>query len=111
MPTVQAIINQLRAAISGLEPCEHDKEGFALWISTRPHHLLCGFCYQAAQVLADDVQCAVCPNTAGDPVRDAVIVAKLRDDLGAHIYLCHACTQANLGTLSDREAPHSDDSN
>ncbi|HET7016150.1 MAG TPA: hypothetical protein VFI65_19670 [Streptosporangiaceae bacterium] len=92
---VQVIIDQLLATVTDLVPCEHDKEGFALWISTRPGHLLCGFCYQAAQVLAEEVQCAACPNAAGDPERDAVI-AKLRDNLGAHIYLCHACTQTDL---------------
>jgi hypothetical protein len=73
--------------------------------------VLCGFCYQAAQVLAQDVQCAACPGTAGDPDRDAVIIAKLRDNLGAHIYMCHACTQADLSMLSDLEVPPSEDSN
>jgi len=110
-PIVQAIIDQLLATITDLEPCDHDKEAFALWISTRPDHLLCGFCYQAAQVLAEAIQCAACPNTAGNPDRDAVIIAKLRDDLGAHIYLCHACTQADLSTLSNPEAPPSENSN
>ncbi len=86
------------ASADGLEPCEHDKDGFALWISVRPRHLLCGFCYQAAQVLADGVWCAACGGPAGDPDLDAVVVAKISNELGAHIYLCAACADADLNS-------------
>jgi hypothetical protein len=91
-----AVIGRVVATVSDLEPCGHDTDGFALWISTRPGHLLCEFCYQAAQVLAKDVRCAACTNPAGDPDLDAVVIARLSDCLGAHIYLCAACAQADL---------------
>lgn len=91
-----AVIARLLATVNDLETCEHDKDGFALWISTRPGALLCGFCYQAAQVLAGDVRCAACARPAADPGHDAVIIAKVSDHLGAHIYLCHACADADL---------------
>jgi hypothetical protein len=47
----------LLARVSELELCEHDPDGFALWISIRPGMLLCGFCYQAARVLAEAIRC------------------------------------------------------
>lgn len=92
----QAVIDQLLANLPGLESCEHDKDGFALWISVRPGHLLCGFCYQAAQVLAEDIRCVACGRPAGDPDRDSAVVAKLADNLGAHFYLCHGCADSDL---------------
>jgi hypothetical protein len=58
-PTGQAVVDGLLARVPGLEFCEHDPDGFAMWIATRPSRLLCGFCYQAAQVLAENVVCAV----------------------------------------------------
>jgi hypothetical protein len=51
-PRGRAVAGGLLARVSELEFCEHDPGGFALWISIRPGMLLCGFCYQAAQVLA-----------------------------------------------------------
>jgi hypothetical protein len=92
----QAVIDQLLATVRGLEPCEHDKDGFALWISLRPGRLLCGFCYQSAQVLAEDISCAACASPAGDPELDAVVIAKISDELGAHIYMCGTCADADL---------------
>jgi len=62
----RAVIDRLLATSGGLEPCDHDKDGFALWISIRPGYLLCGFCYQAARVLAGDIRCAACAGAAGD---------------------------------------------
>jgi hypothetical protein len=89
----QAVISQLVAAICDLERCGPDTDGFALWISTRPGHLLCGFCYRAAQVLSEELRCA---NPVGDPDLNAVVIAKLSEYLGVHIYLCGACAQADL---------------
>jgi hypothetical protein len=51
-PQGQAVVDRLLAHVTELEFCEHDAEGFAMWIATRPGRLLCGFCYQAAQLLA-----------------------------------------------------------
>lgn len=62
-------------------------------------YLLCGFCYQAAQVLAENIRCAACGRPAGDPDRDAEVISKLSDDLGAHFYLCKACIKADLRSL------------
>jgi hypothetical protein len=67
-PRGQAVVDGLLARVPGLEFCEHDSDGFAMWIATRPGRLLCGFCYQAAQVLAENVVCAACGQPAGDPV-------------------------------------------
>jgi hypothetical protein len=91
-----AVIDRLLDAVDELEPCEHDKDGFALWISLRPGYLLCGFCYQAAQVLAADICCTACASAAGDPDLDAVVIVKLSEDLGAHFYLCGGCAEADL---------------
>ena len=60
----QAVVDGLLARVSGLEFCEHDPDGFAMWTSTRPDGLLCGFCYQAAQVLAENI---MCPPADGRP--------------------------------------------
>ncbi|HEX9034724.1 MAG TPA: hypothetical protein VF834_23005 [Streptosporangiaceae bacterium] len=92
----QAVIDRVLATVAELEACEHELDGFALWISTRPRHLLCGFCYQACQVLAHDIRCAACREPAGDPSCDAVVVAKISDALGVHFYLCHACADTDL---------------
>ena len=92
----QAVIDRLLATLADLELCDHDKDGFALWISTRPGHLLCGFCYQAAQILAENIRCAACSNPAGDHDHDRVIIANLSGDLGAHFYLCQACADSDL---------------
>lgn len=92
----QKVIDGLAAGIGGLEQCEHDKDGFALWISLRPGHLLCGFCYRAAQVLARDIRCTACAAPAGDPGRDTVVVTKVSDNLGAHFFLCGPCADADL---------------
>ncbi len=50
-----------------------------------------GFCYRAAQVLAANIRCAACASPAGDADRDAVVIARLTEDLGAHLYLCQDC--------------------
>jgi hypothetical protein len=67
-----------------------------LWIATRPGMLLCNFCYQAAQVLAEDIICTACGHTAGDPDTDAIVVAKAADWLGVHFYMCQSCTELDL---------------
>jgi hypothetical protein len=90
------VIDRLLPTVSDLEPCEHDKDGSTLWISTRLGHLLCPFCYQAAQVLVEEVRCAACASPAGDPDLDAVVIAKVSDELGAHFYLGGACADADL---------------
>jgi hypothetical protein len=48
----QGVVDALLARVSELQFCEHDQDGFSMWIATRPGMLLCQFCYQAAQVLA-----------------------------------------------------------
>jgi hypothetical protein len=58
--------------------------------------LLYGFCNQAAQVLVEHIRCAACTSPAGDPSYDAVVIAKVSDEFGAHFYLCHACAGADL---------------
>jgi hypothetical protein len=63
----------------------------------RPGQLLCKFCYQAAQVLAQDVSCSACSGQAGDPDQDAIVLAKVTDSLGAHLYLCGSCADQDLG--------------
>jgi hypothetical protein len=40
--------------------------------------LLCGFSYQAAQVLADDIMCAVCEAASVRPGKDAIVVVPSR---------------------------------
>lgn len=45
-PYRQAVVNQLVARVTKLEPCEHAPEDFASWIAARPGMLLCEFCYQ-----------------------------------------------------------------
>jgi len=95
-PRGQAVVDGLLARVSELGFCEHDPDGFALWISTRPGDLLCGFCYQAAQVLAENVRCAACGGPAEDAGTDAIVVLKVADWLGAHFYLCQSCTAQDL---------------
>jgi hypothetical protein len=59
-PLGQAAIDRLLARVSELEFCEHRPADFAFWTATRPGTLLCDFCYQAAQVLAEDIHSAAC---------------------------------------------------
>src|ERR1017187_4603301 len=82
----QAVVDGLLARVSELEFCEHDPDGFVIWSSTRPHWLLCGFCYQAAQVLAENIMCPACGRQAGDRDTDAIVVLKVTDWLAAHFY-------------------------
>jgi hypothetical protein len=95
-PLGQAVINRLLARVSEFEFCEHGPADFAFWTATRPGMLLWEFCYQAAQVLAEDIQCAACGQPAGDPTQDAVVVARVAAWLGAHFYLCAFCAELNL---------------
>ena len=67
-----------------------------MWISTRPDRLLCGFCYQAAQVLAENIMCHAYGRQTGDPDRDAIVVLRVTGWLGAHFYLCKSCTDRDL---------------
>jgi hypothetical protein len=85
-PKGQAVVDGLLARVTELEVCEHDLDGFAMWIGTRPDRLLCRFCYQTAQVLAQDIRCAACGQLAGDPDRDAIMVLKIADWLGLADY-------------------------
>jgi len=54
-PKGQAVVDRLLERVSEPEFCEHNPDGFALWMSTRPGDLRRWFCYQAAQVLAENV--------------------------------------------------------
>jgi len=57
----------------------------------------CKFCYQSAQVLAQDVTCSACGDQAGDPDQDAIILAKVAAWLGAHVHLCGSRADLDLG--------------
>jgi hypothetical protein len=72
-----------------------------MWISTRPDRLLCGFCYQAAQVLAENIMCHAYGRQTGDPDRDAIVVLRVTGWLGAHFYLCKSCTDRDLRFAGD----------
>jgi len=76
-----------------LEFCEHVPVDLAFWTAIRPAMLLCDFCYQTAQALAEDIRCAACGQPAGDPVQDAVVVARVAAWLGAYFYLCALCAE------------------
>jgi hypothetical protein len=95
-PRGQAVLDQLLATVTELDYCEHDCAEFAFWIAARPGMLLCEFCYQVAQVLAGDIECAACGRPAGDRGRDAVVVARVTAGLGAHFYLCSWCAELDL---------------
>jgi hypothetical protein len=95
-PRGQAVIDQLLATAPALEFCEHGRADFAFWIAAHPGMLLCDFCYQAAQVLATDIGCAACGQPAGNPGRDAVVVARVAPWLGAHFSLCSRCAELDL---------------
>jgi hypothetical protein len=95
-PRGQDIIDQLLARVTELEFCEHAGGDFALWIAARPGMLLPDFCYQAAQVLAGDIRCAACGQPAGDPGKDAVMVARVAPWPGAHLNLCSSCAELDL---------------
>ena len=95
-PRAQGVVNALLARVSELQFCEHEQDGFSMWIATRPDMLLCKFCYQAAQVLGEDIICAACGHPVGDPDTDAIVVVKLADWLGAHLCLCQPCTRLDL---------------
>jgi hypothetical protein len=90
------VIDQLLARVTDLEFCEHPSPDFAFWIATRPGMLLCEFCYEAAQVLAEDIRCAGCGQAAGDPGKDAMVVGKAAAWLGVHFYLCVLCADLDL---------------
>jgi hypothetical protein len=87
-PRAQAVIAGLLTRADELGRCGHDPDGFFLWISVRPDTLLCGFCYQAAQVLTGEVAYASCGRRAGNPDTDGTVVARVADWLGVHIYRC-----------------------
>ena len=75
-PRALAVIESVLARFSVLVECEHLAEGQdAFWVALQPDSLLCGFCWEAAQVLAGDAACSSCARPAGDPRRDCVVVA------------------------------------
>jgi hypothetical protein len=90
------VIDGLLARVSELKPCEHEHDGFAMRVAIRPGMLLCKFCYQAAQVLAEDIMCAGCGQPAGNPDTDAMVLVKVTDWFGAHFYMCQSCTELDL---------------
>jgi hypothetical protein len=45
---------------------------------------------------AAGICCAACGGPAGDPEADAVVAARVANWLGAHIYLCGGCVEADL---------------
>jgi hypothetical protein len=95
-PHGQAVIDELLARATELEFCEHHPEDFSFWIATRPGMLLCDFCYQTAQMFAEDISCAACGQWAGSPGTDAIVVARVAAWLGAHFCLCSVCAEQDL---------------
>jgi hypothetical protein len=89
-PNTERLIDELLHRLDSLQVCEHHRGDFAMWISARPDHLLCNSCYRAAQQ-APGICCAACQGPAVDPDHDAIIVAKINESTGAHLYLCHTC--------------------
>jgi hypothetical protein len=92
-PPGQTVIDRLLARVSELEFCAHGPADFAFWTATRPKKLACDFCFEAAQVLAEDIRCTACGQPAGDPTQDAVVVARVAPWVGAHFYLCALCAE------------------
>jgi hypothetical protein len=94
-PRGQAVIDQLLAAVTELEFCEHGREDFALWIAARPGMVLCDFCYQTAQVL---------PQTSGARRAGSQPGIRARTRwwwpgspwLDAHFSLCSWCAELDL---------------
>jgi hypothetical protein len=85
------------ARFSVLVECEHLAAGEdAFWVALQPDGLLCGFCWEAVQVLAGDAACSSCARPAGDPRRDCVVVAKPVTGLAVHFWLCEACSNADI---------------
>ena len=39
---------------------------------------------------------AACGQPAGDPDKDAMVVVKVTDWLGAHFYLCQSCAELDI---------------
>jgi hypothetical protein len=96
-PRALAVIESVLARFSVLVECEHLAEGQdAFWVALRPDGLLCGFCWEAAQLLAGDAACSSCARPAGDPRRDCVVVAKPVTGLAVHFWLCEACGNADI---------------
>jgi hypothetical protein len=92
-----AVIESVLARFSVLVECEHLAEGEdAFWVALQPDSLLCGFCWEAAQVLAGDAACSACGRPATDPHRDCVVVAKPVTGLAVHFWLCEACSNADI---------------
>lgn len=96
-PRALAVIESVLARFSVLAECEHLAEGEdAFWVAPQPDSLLCGFCWEAAQVLAGDAACSACGRPAGDLGRDCVVVAKPVTGLAVHFWLCEACGNADI---------------
>jgi hypothetical protein len=95
-PHGQAVIDRVLGRVTELDLCEHAPEGFAFWIATRPDMLLCDFCYEAAQVLAENIRCASCGRAAGDRGKDAIVMARVAAWLGVHFHLCMSCAEQDL---------------
>ena len=65
-PRALAVIESVLARFSVLVECEHLAEGQdAFWVALQPDSLLRGFCWEAAQVLADGAACSACGRPAG----------------------------------------------
>jgi hypothetical protein len=92
-----AVIESVLARLIVLVKGEHLAEGQdAFWVALQPDGLLCGLCWEAAQVLAGDAACSSCARPAGDPCRDCVVVAKPATGLAVHFWLCEACSNADI---------------
>jgi hypothetical protein len=96
-PRALAVIESVLARFSVLVECEHLAEGEdAFWVALQPDGLLCGFCWEAAQLLTGDAACSSCARPPGDPGRDCVVVAKPVTGLAVHFWLCETCGNADI---------------
>lgn len=94
-PNTERIAGRVLPRPDRLQGCEHQPGEFATWISTQPGRLLCTSSYRAAQQ-TPGIRCAACHGPAGDPDHDAIIVAKISESTGAHVYLCHTCPAIDI---------------
>jgi hypothetical protein len=102
------VVDKLLAEVTELEFCEHELDGFAMWIVTRPDRLLCKFCYQALRCWQRTSWARPCGQPAGDPVQDAIVVVKVMNWLGAHFYLCTGLADPREAAARGRRLPRGD---
>lgn len=76
--------------------CTSAENGSQLGSPLKSWESVCGFCYQAAQVLATNIGCAACGQLAGDPGTDAVVMARVVPWLGGPLLSVSWCAELDL---------------